>query len=157
MAKMGRPTKYNEELADDICEKIASGLPLTKICKPDNMPKLTTVYRWLQEKADFREMYTRAREDQADTLADEMAELADIDPERILSEGGNKIDAAYVNWMRLRIDTRKWTASKLKPRKYGDKTFMAGDAENPIKHDHDLSVFGTLLESVLLKRQEEIE
>jgi len=157
MAKIGRPTLYSEDIADEICERVAYGEPLTKICKSENLPKLTTVYRWLQEKADFRELYTKAREDQADTLADELSELADTEPERILSEGGNKIDAAYVNWMRLRIDTRKWTASKLKPRKYGDKTFMAGDAENPIKHEHDASVFNTLLESVLLKRQEEIE
>jgi hypothetical protein len=37
-----------------------------------------------------------------------------------------------VSWQRNRVDTRKWVASKLKPKKFGDRTTLAGDAEAPV-------------------------
>jgi len=42
-----------------------------------------------------------------------------------------KIDSGYVNYQRQRIDARKWTAMKLKPKKYGDKLALGGDADAP--------------------------
>jgi hypothetical protein len=79
-------------------------------------------------------MYTKAREDQADTLADEIHAIADQMPmEKTDKEGNTSLDSAYINWMRLRIDARKWTASKLKPRKYGDRLALGGDADNPLR------------------------
>ena len=80
------------------------------------------VYRWLQQHDSFREIYAQAREDQADFQADELVKLADEEPLMIVDDKGvSRIDSAWVTWQKNRIDTRKWTASKLKPRKYGDK------------------------------------
>lgn len=104
--KPGRPDSYSIEIAKQICIRIAKGEPLTKICKDDGMPSLDTVYTWHMKHPDFVDIYAKARLDQADTLADEMIEIADTE--------GN------TNRGRLRVDTRKWIAAKLKPRKYGD-------------------------------------
>lgn len=87
------------------------------------MPSLTTVYRWLQDSEEFREMYARAREDQADTLADEIVSIADEQKAALTAEG--KPYDPDVNRDRLRVDARKWVAAKLKPRKYGDKVDIA--------------------------------
>jgi hypothetical protein len=77
-------------------------------------------------------MYTRAREDQADTLADEIQAISDEMPLETTDKDGNtKFDSAYIQWMRLRVDSRKWIASKLKPRKYGDKIALGGDEDAP--------------------------
>ena len=90
----------------NILFRIAEGQSLTSICKIKGMPHIATFYRWLRKDIGLREEYARARADQADTLADELIDIADTEP-----------DAAKARNM---IDVRKWAASKLKPKKYGD-------------------------------------
>ncbi len=121
----GRPTIYSEDLAINICARLAAGEPLVKMCRDESMPGVTSVYRWLASNEVFREMYTRAREDQADTLADEIITIADE------SQMGTKtttrtngvtdtVTGDMVERSKLRVDARKWIASKLKPKKYGE-------------------------------------
>src|SRR3990167_1213114 len=126
--KVVRPTEFSQELAINICVKIAKGMPLTKICRLKNMPCFATVYLWLSQddKKAFLDMYMRARTDQADTMADEMLEISDDtkrDTMKII-QGGKLVEVENKEWVnrsRLRVETRKWIASKLKPKKYGDK------------------------------------
>ncbi len=101
------------------------------------MPGLSTVYRWLASNDSFRELYTRAREDQADTLADEIVAIADepmVGKKQTTKANGDVeiVEGDMIEHRRLRVDARKWTASKLKPRKYGEKLELAGDKENPL-------------------------
>jgi len=119
---VGRPSKYSEAIAISICKQIVSGKSLVYICKREGTPHLGTAYRWLDEHPDFRERYERARLDQADTLADEITMLADEEPRKIIDQNGvERIDSGWVQWHRLRIDSRKFIAAKLKPKKYGDR------------------------------------
>lgn len=104
---VGRPSKYTPELAAEICEQIADGNSLRKICAASDMPARRTVEYWLRDKDDFLRQYARAREEQADFYADEIIEIADTETDS--------------NIARVRIDARKWVASKLKPKKYGEK------------------------------------
>jgi hypothetical protein len=72
-------------------------------------------------------MYARAREDQADTNADEILAIADeMPPEYTDEKGRTTLDQTYIMWQKNRIDARKWTAAKLKPRKYGDRMAVEG-------------------------------
>jgi len=72
-------------------------------------------------------MYARAREDQADTNADEILAIADeMPPEYTDEKGRTTLDVTFIQWQKNRIDARKWTASKLKPRKYGDRVALEG-------------------------------
>ena len=114
-----RPTTYSQETVTEICARLAQGEPLRTICGGDDMPGLSTVYAWLAKEPWFQEQYARAREDQADSLADDIVRIADEAPPPDGETG--KIDSAWVAWQRNRIDARKWTASKMKPKKYGDK------------------------------------
>lgn len=116
---MGRPSDYSQELADSICERLADGESLRSICSADDMPAKTTVFRWLGANQEFRDQYARAREEQAESLADEITEIADT------------ADDAQI--ARLRIDARKWVASKLKPKRYGDRLELSGE----LKHQHE--------------------
>lgn len=134
MGVMGRPSSYTDAIGDTICAKLASGSSLTRICKGDDMPGLETVYRWLRERDDFRDRYASAREDQADTLADEIVEIAD-ETAFDTKEGPNgklTADSEWIARSRLRVDARKWVAAKLKPKKYGDKTLVGSDPDNPL-------------------------
>lgn len=109
----GRPTTYTVELTDIICERLALGESMRSISLNEDMPAMSTLFKWLREHDEFSEQYTRAKQESADTLTDEMLEIADSDEA--------KVDAVSVGHARLRIETRKWLASKLKPKKYGDK------------------------------------
>ncbi len=77
------------------------------MCSADHLPALRTIFNWLSTKEDFLHQYTRAKEESADALTDEMLDIAD--------------DGEHIQRSRLRIETRKWLSSKLKPKKYGDK------------------------------------
>jgi hypothetical protein len=117
--------KKSQALIDTLCERIANGESLRSICKDKAMPGLSTVFAWLAADAKFQEQYARARETQADVFADELVAIADEAPNLVTHGEGDQVevalDSAAIAHQRLRIDTRKWVASKLKPKKYGDK------------------------------------
>ena len=130
---VGAPTTYNAHLATVICIRIAEGESLRQILRDEGMPAQSTVYEWLLRHPEFAENYTRAREEQADTLADEIISIADEQPEIIAvvdkKTGAlieHKLDGAFLQWQKNRIEARKWTAMKLKPKKYGDRVAVEG-------------------------------
>lgn len=105
---LGRPTGYTDKLADKICTLVAEGNSLRKIVEMPGMPARSSIYKWFKEQQAFSDQYEKAREEQADWYADEIISIADdssIDPQRA----------------RLMVDARKWVASKLKSKAYGDK------------------------------------
>jgi acyl-CoA reductase-like NAD-dependent aldehyde dehydrogenase len=109
MAERGRPSIFTEELATRICERLAAGESLVTVSADAEMPHRATVHRWRAENSEFRDRYARAREDQADSLAEEALE-------RGRSCGQDEANAA-----RVHIDTIKWYAAKVAPKTYGDK------------------------------------
>ena len=119
---MARPSSYTEETADILCEEIAQGAALYRLCaEHDDLPAERTVYLWLEKYPEFVQKYTRARDRQQDRESDHIIEIADTDPDPQRA--------------RVRIDARKWRASKLAPKKYGDKvenTFQ-GPGGGPIE------------------------
>lgn len=129
----GRPNIYSKELAVIICEEIStSSKSLRTICKDEKLPSVSTVLNWLKDIPEFLTQYTRAKEQQADFLAEEMIDIADDssgDIDRV-DEYGNVIEnKEFTSRSRLRVETRKWAASKLKPKKYGDKLDLTSDGE----------------------------
>lgn len=158
--KMGRPTIYSQDLADELCIKLSLGQSLRSICREEGMPSQAVVYLWLQKHPDFVEQYTRAREEQAETHADEIVDIADETPDTnpvIDRRTGELISmdlsSAYIAWQKSRIDARKWNASKQRPKKYGDKVQVGGDSENPLSVTADVGLFDTILKSLEAKRQ----
>jgi hypothetical protein len=159
--KASRST-YTKQMADIICIRLSEGESLKEIVRSEGMPDRATVYRWLLEQPQFCDMYTRAREEQADTLADEIIAIADESPEinEIRDKHGDvvdiKIDSGYVAYQKQRIEARKWTAMKLKPKKYGDKLELAGDPNNPMKVEIQSEAdtyLAALLKNVELNKQ----
>jgi hypothetical protein len=122
---MARPSKFTQPLADAICTRIAEGDSLRKICDSDGMPSQSMVFRWLADEnyKAFREQYACAREAQADKLAEEILSIADDgENDTYVDENGNtRTDQDVIGRSRLRVDARKWLASKMAPKKYGDK------------------------------------
>jgi hypothetical protein len=123
----GRLTKYTPEIADKICQGIASGRSLRKICAEEGMPSVPTVCEWvLDDREGFSEQYTKARRIQAETLADEIFDIADDGSQDSITRHSDTGDyevpnTEYMQRSRLRVDTRKWYLSKVLPKVYGDK------------------------------------
>lgn len=135
----GRPSSFTPELADRICAELSEGRSLRTVCKAEDMPAVSTVFNWLRTKPEFLEQYTRAKEEAADALADEIQDIADDGTndwmERLDKDSqgaGYVLNGEHVQRSRLRVEARKWIASKLKPKKYGDKLELAGDPKAPL-------------------------
>jgi hypothetical protein len=126
---MGRPSSYSKELAEAICFEIATTLKgIRSVCEAEGMPHFTTVVRWLQSKQEFRDMYAAAKAMQQDFEADEMKAIADDD---------NRDDLIKVQRDKLRVDTRKWLASKLAPKVYGERNHVDIDVKQSLQVSAD--------------------
>ena len=126
--KVGRPTKHTKLLANKICAELSQGYSRRTVCKNPKYPCAATIFNWLSSNKEFLEQYTRAKQESADALTDEMLDIADDATndwmERLDGDGqpiGYQLNGDHVQRSRLRIETRKWLASKLKPKKYGDR------------------------------------
>ncbi len=141
--KIGRPSRYTADLAAEICRRLAEGETLRAICRDEAMPAISTVMGWLfnGKHEDFSEQYARARARQADALFDEALEIADdASGDWAVDKDGKKtLDHEHVQRSRLRVDTRKWAAGKLAPKRYGDKLQHTGEGGGPIRVRPDLS------------------
>ena len=126
--KVGRPSTYSQELADEICNQLSEGISLRTVCLGEDMPSKTTVFRWLRQNKEFCDQYARAKEESADALFEETIDIAD---ESLVEahQADPKASGAVVQAMRLRVDTRKWMMSKMKPKKYGDKVDLTSDGK----------------------------
>lgn len=124
----------------DICDKLAEGKSLRAICREMNKPESSVRY-WLRENGDNFAQYVRARELQADSMFDEILEIAD----NTLMTTDDR---------RIAIDARKWAAGKLHG-KYSDKLVVTNNTT--VTHKHDLGALNTAeleqLESILAKSE----
>ncbi|MBX3703982.1 MAG: hypothetical protein KF822_09430 [Steroidobacteraceae bacterium] len=128
---------YSEEIAATICQRLAAGDSLRTICATEGMPAKSTIFVWLQVHEDFRAQYALARQWQAETLVDDMVDISDEsgDDWRIDDEGNLVVNHDAIARCRLRVDTRKWVASRMHPRMYGDRVTQehVGAGGGPIR------------------------
>lgn len=145
---IGRPSAYSPQTATIICERLAKGESLRAITADDDMPAQSSVFRWLEANSAFREQYARAREAQADFYAEEIIAISDDGTNDWMArrseaekgagiESGWVLNGEHVQRSRLRVDARKWFASKVAPKKYGDKIEATLGGE--VKHDVSVS------------------
>ncbi len=143
MPKIVEQKKYENK----ILEELAKGKSLISICKILKI-SYPTVDKWLAKDPIFSERYARARATQIDYLAEDTLEISDN--EKISPDS-----------RRIRVETRKWFASRMNPKKYGDSQTVKqiGDKENPIeiKQIHDIDVTKHFLDVLTLDQLKEIK
>lgn len=132
----GRPTDYNQEIAEMILDKLADGKPMKVICKEEGMPCYMSVLRWQRRHPEFGDLVARAKIDGTHALADECIEIADE----------KKVDPAD---KRVRIDTRLRLIGKWNATIYGDKVAVGGSDDMPaIKTSQQLDVSNLSLDEL---------
>lgn len=116
---MSRNTDYTEELADKIVDGLMSGLSMVKVCEPEDMPHRVTVIRWMGTNEAFATRCARARTAQGDLMDDRILDTV------------NKVESGELSsdQARVMLSGLQWRASKLEPKKYGDKTDVTSGGE----------------------------
>jgi hypothetical protein len=141
---MARPTIYTQELFARICDRMAAGESLIRISDDPDMPAANTVYNWLSNQPALQESYIAARELQADRYAQMMLDAAfDTQGDVICDEYGNeKPNHEFIQRSKLKVDVLKWHASRLAPKKYGDKIeqTVVGDPNRPVHVKSEVDV-----------------
>lgn len=130
----GRPSIYSQGLADKVCEKIAEGYSMRSVCAFEGLPSISTVFKWIRENKEFAQQYARATEERTEAMSEEILDIADDGSNDFMvitkGKGSYEVENKEVtNRSRLRVDTRKWLMSKMKPKKYGDKLDLTSDGK----------------------------
>lgn len=157
--KAGQPTKYNKEIADEICRTIAkSKIGIRRLCEMHpHWPCPETIINWKFDSSEFFQQYTKAKQIQVETLVDDTYDIAmdqsrDILTDNLGKETGNGTAVARD---RLIIDTIKWNAGKVAPKIYGEaKKEIVFEKQN--LSDMDLEDRINQIESLSLDEQREL-
>ena len=120
---VGRPSKYSQQVADEIVERMLGGEHIVQICNDEKMPGRSTVYRWMDDYPDFGTRIARAREGLADFLAWKILQMA----EKSTNETANADRVKLAAW--------QWHAARLAPKKYSEKqiTELSGPNGTPLQ------------------------
>lgn len=140
--QIGRPTLYSDAVAERIFMRLVAGESLRSICKDEDLPHRETVFGWLRQTDPphpFSDQYARARALQAEMAADEILEIIDDARNDWMERLGR--DGQPIGWIvngealarsRLRFDGRKWLATVLLPKRYGEKVAITGKDGAPL-------------------------
>ena len=129
--KMGRPSKYDPEIARIICEQLSEGIPLRQICRDnEGFPAWRTVYDWMWRDAELSTAIARARDIGYDALAEECLYIADnmhIGTKKVYTSGAKEgedsmtvTEEDMLGHRKLQIETRLKLLAKFNPKKYGE-------------------------------------
>jgi hypothetical protein len=120
-----RVNELDKEIAKEICEAIAThpfGINKLRKMNP-HWPSVDTIFKWKRNFKEFAECYALAKFDQIEVIIDQVLDIADDGSnDYYVGENGPCVDSEHINRSRIRIDTRKWLASKLVPKIYGDRS-----------------------------------
>tara|TARA_R110000803_G_scaffold184960_1_gene247278 strand:- start:25 stop:432 length:408 start_codon:yes stop_codon:yes gene_type:complete len=119
---MGRPSKYNKELVEEVLKGLAIGRSIRGVLK-DVSIDWETWRQWLIKYPELRDSYSQAKEDGIEWS---LSEMNDLVKENAMNshESGKKLELSTVKMIETFMRNSHWLASKLSAKKYGDKSQM---------------------------------
>lgn len=144
-----------EQIKDRLIAWLSEGNTLMDFCRVEVHPSFRTIYNWQAEDPVFDANIARARDIGHDAIAEESLQLADKEPLAVFDEAGNKrFDPGSIAWRKMQIETRLKLLAKWNPKKYGDKTVLAGDPDAPLAVTVDFATFDAILTNMELLRHD---
>lgn len=118
---VGRPTTYSDEMAEEICDAIASSPDgVMKQCRANpHWPAYSTVMLWLSKHKHFSDRYLEARRKQASLVIDGTGDMLNDTEYFVDVNGVKRYDSGTVALAKVKLDFAKWQAEKLSPKLYG--------------------------------------
>lgn len=146
---MNEDGSWNKDaVMNHICERTSTEVrAITKIISDGKdgfkLPCYNTIVQWFEEDPFTEKRYSRAKAAQMDLLGEEFLEqhkkalvpVLDANGIPCLDKHGEMImtvSKESAALARLEADNKKWLMGKLKPKKYGERLQVAGDAESPL-------------------------
>ena len=158
--KIGRPSKYTPELADEICQRLSNGEPLRQICRDDHMPAWQKIYEWMAKDEKLSGAIAHARDLGYDAMAEECLIIADtpkFGQTQVMTDKGSSTTVEdMLGHRKLQIETRLKLLAKFNPKKYGDKVVVAGSKEEPVEHKVEINMFDAIVKNLELTKQAEL-
>ena len=111
---------WTEELQNSILDCIESGLTLRQTAKRQNISD-SLILKHVRDDPEFCKHYVRALDIRKDRDFEGLEDELNETPAMVSTKFGEMVDAGWVAWKRVQIDTRKWALSKRDPKKYGDR------------------------------------
>ena len=123
---------FSEKLVSAILIRVTNGESINHICSEVDMPSRSTFFDWVAKDLTIKTRYELAMMLRADLYAEEIIQIADDASGDTYIDDNGIVRINYENIARskLRVDARKWFASKMNPKKYSDKTVLEGSKEN---------------------------
>lgn len=113
------------ELWDEMRVRIAEGESMYTVCADEHMPARTTTYKAISADSNMRVEYETAMEHQADKRAEQIVELS-LQAKQRAAMGASTEE---INAIKLVINSLQWVASRINPKKWGDKQSIDLDAK----------------------------
>lgn len=145
--KVGRPSSYTQELADEIIELIRNGYSEHEICRKRGMPSLKTLWNWKDQHPEFLRQSARARADSAmifdDLRMKEVTKLKRLAENRL--DLGLELPRTYIEAKKVIIQEFARSAALRDDSKFGDRKQVAltgadgGAVKVETKQEYDLS------------------
>lgn len=141
---MSYTQEEKEQAVNYVCDQMTKGLSRREILREKTyydvngvkkaLPVPSTFRLWLLENEDMSTQYTRAIEDRAEFLFDELLDIADDQEGDVyIKDGVEQTNHNVIGRSRLRVDARKWALSKMLPRKYGDRIHQENSGDLDLK------------------------
>ena len=77
VAQLKEALPYSDDLAQEICERIAIGELLINICLDEHLPTMRRCNQWLREHTDFAALYQSAIQDRLSVFEEQVIQIAD--------------------------------------------------------------------------------
>jgi hypothetical protein len=131
--------QYSDALAQEICERIASGELLTVICLDEHLPTVRCCNQWLRDHGEFAALYQSALSDRLSIFEEQLVQIADEaarDFDEVKSKGSVRrvLDPGKNQAAKMRIEVRRLHLKAGKPQKWGDSATIitkSDDAFDP--------------------------
>jgi len=145
--------RITDELFLEICERMVGGQSVRTICKDDHMPTISGFMKFLSTNPEKVDQYTRAMQMRADAMFEEILDIADDGTNDFMLRNADDpmsivLNGEHIQRSRLRVDSRKWALGRMNPKKYGEKTFIGGVDDAPIKVQNTIDVSNLSLEEL---------
>jgi len=126
--KVGRPNEYTQEKAIEICRRLSIGNSLRKVCLDEDMPDVSTVFKWMRENEEFSKQYAQACLERTEAQNEDLLLMGD-EAIQMAQAVDSKASGAVVQAFKLKADNFKWSMSKMKPKKYGEHLDLTSDGK----------------------------
>jgi len=113
-----------EKAIERVLDGLATGTPLTVICRAEGMPADNTVRMWAQSDPDLADAIARARDAGWDAIAVEALRIADTPLKgqrvKVTADGKEIVTEDMLGHRKLQVETRLKLLAKWDPKRYGE-------------------------------------